>query len=239
MPAATGTMTLADLRSQFRLLTDSGAVPSLWADSEVDRLINLAYLEAADRGMLIFDRASYVITTVADTAEYALEQPIVRIKRAWLVGQTVDGVTAADQPIFTLTSDEVLDWTRWYRFGGDIMFQTVSFGTLRYGVTEDRGFILVPTPTEVREIKLEVWRLPKALLVDSTDAPEFEPIYHQRLLSWALYLAYSIPESETIDQVKADKYAAEFERDFGSPKNARQRRAALENRVLRVRPSPF
>lgn len=232
-------MNLGDLRDSFRFKAGDKAKPPLWGDKEVDRLINLAYVECVDRGLVIFDRDTFTIDTVATTWEYQLDPTIIRIKQAWLVGLTVDSVKQDDQPIFSLTSDEVLDWTRWYRFGGDIMYQTVSFGTTRYGVTENGTFIVVPTPTEVRTIRLEVWRYPKDELKGKDDEPEFAPIYHDKMLSWALYLAYRNQDAETVDGIKAAQYEADFERDFGPPVNARGRRAQLENRILRTRPSPF
>jgi len=231
---------LLALRNQFRVdIADKTTPQPLWADAEVDRLINLAYFEAVDRGLLIFDRTSFTVVTAATVREYALDPSIIRIKWAWLVGLTVDGVTDPDVPIYSMTSDEVVDWTRWSRFRSDIMYQTVSFGAMRYGVTEDRAFILVPTPTEARTIRLEVWRYPKVKLVYDADVPEIPELYHSKMLAWALHLAYDQQDTDTKDAAKAKKFADDFERDFGPPKNAQQRRAQLENRTLRTRPSPF
>lgn len=233
-------MNLGQLRQSFRRRAGDKNLPHEWEDREVDSLINLAYYEACDRGNLIFDRESFVIVTEANRAEYQLDRVITRIKRVWLVGETVDSVKADDQPLFELTSDDVLDWTRWHRFGSDIRYQAVTFGQLRYGVTEDHAFILAPTPTEVRTLRLEVWRLPTDILANEESEPEITlPIYHDKMLSWALHLAYADQDSETRDGKRSQDFAAEFERDFGPPKNAIQRRAHLENRVLRTFPSPI
>ena len=227
---------LAGLRGQFRVIADDKEAPFLWDDTEVNRLINLAYIEAVDRGLVIYDRDSFTIDTVVGLDEYPLDPSIIRIKQAWLVANVAG---EDDQPLFTLTSDEVLDWTRWYRFGGDIMYQTVSFGTTRYGVTEDRQFIVAPKPTEVRTIRLEAWRHPMTELVADADVPEIPTIYHRKMLAWAAHLAFDNQDADTADAAKAKKFAEDFERDFGPLKNAQQRRAQLENRTLRVRPSPF
>jgi hypothetical protein len=237
-PRSIERLDLAALRAEFRLLTGDTAVPALWSDAEVDRLINLALVEACDRGMLIFDRSSFTITTTPAVSEYALNPSILRIKAAWLVGLTVDAVKNDDLLLPEMTDDELTAWARWYRFGADSASSTVSFGTSRYGVTEDRKFIISPTPTEARAINFDVWRLPVVLVADS-DVPEIASIYHAKLLSWVLHLGYSKLDSETYNEKLAEKYEADFERDFGPPKNAMQRRAQLENRTLRTRPSPF
>lgn len=232
-------MNLAELRDSFRYKAGDKATPPLWKDAELDRLVNLAYIEAVDRGLTIFDRTNFTITTASGIPEYQLDRRIIKIKQPWLVGLTVDGVKADDEPIYSMTSDEIIDWTRWYRFGSDIMYQTVTFGALRYGVTEDKTFILAPTPTEVRDIRLELWRFPLVPLESKDDEPELDEIYHDKMLSWALHLAYMNQDAETVDGIKAAQYADDFERDFGPPKNARQRRAQLRNQTLRVRPSPI
>jgi hypothetical protein len=350
-------MNFGELRDEFNRLTDNYAAPSLWGADEVDSKINLAYYEACDRGMLIYDRNTFTVNTQPNVSGYPLDKRIQSIKRAFLMspvsdgssfvpevqatgsitfsgtvagatctsvkvnsieimgstytdvsgslsdfalgvatlinqnpanllytasavagvvtltanqglGATVNGMVVAatvttisvatanigsivagvtgsnnsqyvEREIFSLTDDEVLEWTRWYRWGPDIMYHPVSFGMLRYGVTEDHEFILVPRADLVRTIKLDVWRLPLVPLAQTADIPEIDTTYHYKMLAWALHLAYLKHDSETYNEKLADKYEADFERDFGPPKNAIQRRAQLQNRTLRVAPSPI
>ena len=233
-------MNLGELRDRYRLKLDDRGTPPLWSDDEADGDINLAYIEAVDRGLVIFDRTSFTVSTVATQAEYQLDPVIIRVKRAWLVGlAVVDGVTEDDIPLYEMTADEVYAWMNFDRFGSYATSPTVTFSSSSYGMTEDGAFIVVPTPSEARTIRLEVWRYPLVSLVDDNDTPEIPTIYHDKMLAWAMYLAYEKQDSDTKDAAKAKKCADDFERDFGPPKNAWQRRAQLENRTLRVRPSPF
>ena len=65
-----------------------------------------------------------------------------------------------------------------------------------------------PLPSEVAEVALEVFRLPKP--VGAGDALEIDDQHHVPLLYWAKHLAYDTHDAEIFDRHKADDYAVKF-----------------------------
>jgi hypothetical protein len=92
-----------------------------------------------------------------------------------------------------------------------------------YRVDEDGMFVLASSPAEAAVIALEVHRYPDPLESDD-DEPVVMAIYHQKMLSWALKLAYLKPDADTFDKAMSDKHDEEFTRTFGPPKTAQDHR---------------
>lgn len=92
-------------------------------------------------------------------------------------------------------------------------------GTPQYYVLDvTTGYIvLTPKPDAVGTYSLTVSRLPLTELDASalTASPDIPELYHRSLLPWAKHMAYSKPDSQTLDLQKAkieyDKFSAEVE----------------------------
>lgn len=94
-----------------------------------------------------------------------------------------------------------------------------------YAFLEDGGFIRIISPPAIDDILwLVVARLPKKTFTsnveDLTLSPEIPEQYHGDLVDWILHLAFSKPDSELQDLVKAKLYEDKFTEKFGERPSA-------------------
>ena len=61
-------------------------------------------------------------------------------------------------------------------------------------------------------LKLDVMRLPLAPIESSGDEVEVDAMYDGTLMHYALYRAYSRPDPDSMDRVRADYFLQAFER---------------------------
>ncbi len=202
-------MNLSALRSTFRVRAGDTKRPYLWSDDEVNSYINEAYTEAVDRGLVIYDRESFTVDVEVGVTNYQLDPAIIRVKGAEVTSRA--GVELDDPEPMRL-GDRRYDFT--YREYQD---------SEAYRIEEDGMFVLAFTPTEVSVIALEVHRYPDPLESDD-DEPQIQPIYHYKMLSWALKLAYLKQDADTLDPSASEKHDMEFSRTFGPPKTAQDHR---------------
>ena len=73
-------------------------------------------------------------------------------------------------------------------------------------------------------LSLEVNRIPLALMATGTDVPEIAARHHRTLVQWALFRAFSVPDSEVVDPNKAAMAEREFTKMFGLRMDATTRR---------------
>jgi hypothetical protein len=202
-------MTLAELRSLFRLKADDTRMPYLWADDEVDAYLNAAESEAAERASLIYDDTSddTAITVVAGTKRYALATSIVRLDYAELTTPPatepvqiaiIDRREAGPRSLFLIPDATAIEFN----------FEPEAAGTLRLGQ----------------------YRLPLAAMAADTDTPEIPARHHHKMLDWALHLAYMKTDSDAFDQAKADRHEAEFIANFGQRIDANVQRKQRERK---------
>jgi len=207
-------MNLSGLRDSFRVRAGDTKKPYLWSDPEVDAYINEAYTEAVDRGLVIYDRESFTVDVEVGVTDYQLDPAIIRVKGAEVTSRA--GVELDDPEPMRL-GDRRYDFT--YREYQD---------SEAYRIEEDGMFVLAFTPTEVSVIALEVHRYPDPLESDD-DEPQIQPIYHYKMLSWALKLAYLKQDADTLDPAASDKHDMEFSRTFGLPRTAQDHRQRRRN----------
>lgn len=70
---------------------------------------------------------------------------------------------------------------------------------------------VVPAPLEDTRIVLDVFRLPDERIESMTDELEVDEVYAPTLMHYALYRAYSRPDPDTMDRVRADYFREQFE----------------------------
>jgi len=114
-----------------------------------------------------------------------------------------------------------------------------------YAFLEENGFIRVISPPQSDDILwLVVARLPKIVFTDAnlTLSPEVPTQYHNDLVDWIMYKAYSKPDSDTQDLVRAKTWLDSFERKFGlrpSAQTEMNRRRYPPNMRMRSRQFGF
>jgi hypothetical protein len=206
-------MTLAQLIAQFRASANDAVAPFLFSDAAVTGWLNEAQDEACVRSLLIPDWSTTAVCSIAVTAgtsTYAAHASIINITRAAFTPTDGDEVLLHQTDAFTL------DRTRSH---------------WRTDTDEPRDFI--HTDTKIRlgcipeangTLALEVNRLPLVAMTASTDTPEISARHHRNLIPWALYRAFSVPDSETLDPNRAMLAEREFTKMFGLRPDATIRR---------------
>lgn len=202
-------MNREELRSTFRTRVLDTARPYLWKDDEVDGYINEAYIEAVDRGLVIYDRESFTVEVEVGVTKYQLDPYIIRVQGAEVTHRA--GVELVDPEPMRLGNRRYDFTMREYR------------DAEAYRVDEDGLFVLAYDPTETATIALEVHRYPAPLKEDD-DEPKIPAIYHAKMLSWAMKLAYLKPDTDTFNKTAAEGHEADFTMTFGMPKTAQDHR---------------
>lgn len=210
--------TVADLRERFRIdyADDNEGVDGddyLWSDNFFLRQLNRAETEAARRADLLYDTTSYSITLAEDDRDYALDAKIIRVDLVIYDGRALEKTTERDlyedSPSWTDNDGEP---TKWF-----VKNRTLYFDN-------------APSSNEDGDtVTLKVYRLPLSTMSDDGDSPEIDDAYHEELLHWVCWRAFSRTDSDTYDKDMADYHFAEFERVFGPPLAADVWRHQLEN----------
>lgn len=213
-----------ELLKAFRERIDDDAQPYLWSDIEVQRYLDAAHREAAERAKLIRDSTTAAVCSVAitaPTAAYTLSPLVVQVERARLANQTVP---------LTLSSLEQMD--------RDNASWESATGAPTHLLVDTEGDTLrarlVPTPTVSTTLALVVFRLPLSDLLSDDDAPEIHARYHLDLVHWMMHLAYLKRDSETLNEAKAVECAAAFGAVFGVKLDANVRRKQADRSPARV-----
>ena len=91
-------------------------------------------------------------------------------------------------------------------------------------VIDARGCVVAPGLVDLAARLREPGHEHEGMLESDDDEPVVMAIYHQKMLSWALKLAYLKPDADTFDLGLSDKHDEEFTRTFGPPKTAQDHR---------------
>lgn len=201
-------MTLAQLLAEFRVDADDRTAGYLFADVDITRWLNEAQEEACLRADLLFESSDEEMCAVyvyPQERSYALDDRWTRITQAFM---PVDGTTRE----LRLTSREELDRTQpGWRNHTNPPTALMLFDTR----VELDSYTTAPVA-----LMLEGFRLPLAPMMAATDTPEIGRTHHRRLVDWALYRGYSVPDSEVFNPDKAAKALAVFTQIFGSRPDA-------------------
>lgn len=202
-------MTLSDLIEQARIRADDTVSTAyLWTDAEWKRYANEAEREACRRARLIVDSTTVSVcrvTLAAGTKTYSLDPRVIFIRRAKLSGVAV--------PLRRVSYRD-LDRSvpGWEDETGEPMAHVPDMDTGKF-----RPY---PAPTAAGTVTLTVVRLPLCDMVQDEDEPEINDRYHESLIHWMLYRAYSKQDAETKDAQKAAENLALFEQEFGKKSSA-------------------
>lgn len=208
-------MTLEELRDAFRRDADDAVAPYLFGDEAVDASLSEAEEEAAVRADLLFESdapALCQIAVAAGTGGYALHPLMLRVTYATF--------TAADatEPCELKIIDRIeLDRIRpnWRTTTEEPRHLMVEANRLRLGCI----------PASAGTLRIEGYRLPMEPMTGDSAEPEIPAYAHRHLVQWALYRAYSKPDTETVDLQRAGAALAAFEAFFGKRPDADMRRA--------------
>ena len=209
-------MTLAQLIAQFRLDANDSVQPFLFSDAAVIGWLNEAQDEACERALLIHDWSTPAVCSISVTAgssTYRAHESIINITRATF---TPTGGSEA----LELDQTDALDLDRsrphWRTESGEPQDFIHTDTKLRLGCL----------PETAGALALEVNRLALEPMAANSDEPEIAARHHRRLIPWALYRAFSVPDSETLDPNRAALAERDFTKTFGLRPDATIQRAS-------------
>lgn len=226
-------MTLSELIQRFRILSFDKVEPYFFSDEEVTMWLNDAEREAAIRGRLIHDSSTAgvaKIPLVANQAIYPIHPAFYEIEYIGYeytapVGSTpaVDGGNR-----LTLVSHERMtdidgNWRN------NAHGQRMYGNQLRYAIQYDTSIRIIPTPLHTGVLVIEGYRVPIKPMAQLEDIPEIAAFHHEYLVFWALYRAFSVPDTETFDPNRAAMAENEFTLYFGLRPDSDLRRITRED----------
>lgn len=214
-------MNLEQLTAQFRVDADDLTEPHFWDAEWIATWLTEAQAEAAIRKRLLYEASNPAICQIAvlaDTATYDLHKSLFE-----LVHLRFQATGATTSSVLSIKAREELDRIRpgWRD----------ETGTPRHAVQDDTRITLVPRPELAGTLHVEGYRVPLKALENDTDKPELHEAHHRHLVHWALYRAFSKPDSETIDPQRAATAEAAFTRYFGPSPDADLRRSTRHDEV--------
>lgn len=106
----------------------------------------------------------------------------------------------------------------------------------QFAIQDDTTIRLVPAPDLSGELQLEGYRVPIVHMENDNDMPEINQIHHVHLIQWALYKAFSVPDSEFFDPNRAAIAEQVFTDYFGLRPDSDLRRMAREDTPQIVQP---
>lgn len=202
-------MKLSELLERFRSDADDKVTPYLWSDADVKFWLNEAEQEACRRSVLLKDSSTTEICRVtAGTSNpwIKLDPRIVRVLRAKPTSQTY--------PVGLLSSNHmdntVPNWESATGTELNSLITDLETGKLR----------TFPIMTADVAVELTVQRLPLKDMSELSHCPEIRKESHVKLVHWALFKAYSVPDIDANDPKKAVEQMALFEAEFGKPVSA-------------------
>lgn len=204
-------MTLEQLINQFRLMANDRIAPYFWSDADITHFLNEAEREAALRARLLLSETRIPVTVGA--AIYSIGKMFELEKLAFVSEGKTTALQLASQ---SFINEAYPDWTQ---KKGAPVYAMVANGWLR----------LFPEPMTDGEVVAHGYSMPENELTAPADTPEIREQYHGELVNWALYRAFSIPDSETFDPSKSALGLREFETVFGLKPSANIRQSAREN----------
>lgn len=233
-------VTLSELVQRFRIASFDKVEPYFFSDEEVTMWLNDAEREAAIRGRLIRDHSTAGVATipmVADASDYPLHPAFYEIEYIgyeYTPPLANQGLYDDEQEIKLISQEMMTSINPNWRNHNDVFNQ---YGhTLRYAVQYDTHIRLVPTPKFNGKLYVEGYRVPIKPMAGMDDVPEINAIHHEYLVQWALYRAFSVPDTETFDPNRAAIAEREFTQYFGLRPDSDLRRITREDTPHEVEP---
>jgi hypothetical protein len=226
-------MILADLLSLARNQLSDEIEPYLWSDADLVRWFNEAVDEACIRARLKQDSESDLcaIALEAGVGSYELDPAIFVVKSLWL--------STSECAVKIITRGDLeRAYPKWRTETGLPTCAAFDLDTKKLRVYP------IPTEDEAQTLYQTVWRkttederlAPEAL----QDEPAIPEEYHEGLIDWVLFRAYSRKdESETMDLGKSKAHEGDFERRFGPRPTAADLQQMAVNRKRETIPHFF
>ena len=170
---------------------------SLSSDSFL-RHLNQAQREAAQRAKLIWDQDTLNIPLLANQQSYQMDTSILQLEKIWFLGRLLQKITRAE-------------------YDRDSTPGVTLSGVPDKFFVQNRTIYLdkLPSASEAgTDLVLGAYRLPSALYGDC-DTPEIDEIYHEKLLHWVCWKAFSSADPDSINAQFAKDHYALFENAFG------------------------
>lgn len=230
-------------------ILDDAAMPYLWSNTELLRLLNYAEVQACRRAHLIIDATTAsdsgtaatagtmgqkplcVLPIIANQAVYNLSPKILQVKRLQLASMTYP----LRGPLHYPQVDE--EMAGWWGTNGTV--GTCGSGGYPDAFLNEPGntITLLLAPSVNDTAYLTVSRIPLMSFALKT-SPEIDERYHVDLCDWAAHLAYMKPDSETINLDLAKYYENIFTEKFGplpDAYSARMRKILSQKGRMRTR----
>lgn len=222
-------MTLDDLIRQFRVRSKDRVAPYLTETRDVEDWLNEAEEEACIRGRLIRDVVTADVVQIAltpGTWQYELHPAVYElIDLAIHPDGTADPYRWRGLKLVTREwlDNNVRDWRE---------RTDAHWGFHQYVVQDDRRLQVVGRIDPGDVLHIEAYRLPLVKIEESdTQEPEIARVHHRRLIDWALYQAFSVPDSDLFDPVRAQQALKDFEDYFGLRPDSDLRRTTRTDEV--------
>lgn len=220
-------MNLEQLRRRFRALAKDTLEPFLFADEDIADWLTEGEAEAAVRGRLLLEDMAPAMCTLpvsVGLAGYKLHPKMYELVdvRFRAANQT------RSVPLRLVSREWMNDNVRDWRDAGDWQYTSES---RRFAVQSETGLRIVPVPAEAGALLIEGYRLPLKALQNDSDKPEIHEASHEKLVQWALFRAFSVPDSEMFDPQRSQNALGEFTQHFGLPVDADLRRSTRTDQV--------
>ena len=213
-------MTLAELISRYRILANDKAAPFFVSDDEARDFLNEAENQACIRGRMIHaadDAEVCDLVVSAGRALYEFHPSLIEIDNCCF---RENGAARRGPPIEFHSQEWLDDCVQDWRD---------KSGAPRYAILNDTSIRLVPRPSVGGLLIFEGYRAPKHPMSKTTDSPEIARHHHEHLVQWALFRAFSIPDSEFIDPTRAAAAESAFAAYFGPLVDVDLRRLTRED----------
>lgn len=211
-------MNLSDLITAYRDEARDTAKPHFVSDATARRYANQAESEACRRARLLIDSTSELceIEFSAGESVIELDSRIISIRRA---------VTSlSPRPLRKRLVRDMDD-----QFPGWDSSDNRSIPLVIITDYETNTVRLYPPPREGGVLRLTVAREPMKGMAAQNDEPEISRRYHDALVEWIKYRAFSASDSDLYDPKKAAQALAEFEAEFGPPVSAAEEQFSFEH----------
>ncbi len=195
-------MTLAELRTRFRIEEADTQTPYLWSDGELATWINEAQDEACRRALLLVDSRSVAAkaTYLAGAIGVDLHPSVIFVRRAALASSNIPLVPKVARSM----DEEVPGWEDSMASVPRVFVPDWETGYLRFW----------PPAVAAGTVNMTVVRAPLDVASDGDDM-EILPRYQSYLLDWVRFRAYSKQDAEVFNQAKAKASEALFVSQFG------------------------
>ncbi|MFA7290896.1 MAG: DUF6682 family protein [Rhodocyclaceae bacterium] len=211
-------MTLDQLVAAFRRDIKDTKKPYLVSADDAMRYANQAQREAARRARLLVDSTSDLcqVAVTAGEAVVDIDPCIISIRRARL--------QSASRPLLKAVVRDMDD----HYAGWDSSSNTSTPYVVVVDYATDQLY-LYPTPSTSDTLLLTVTREPLEDMEADSSTPEIAPRYHEALIAWMKYRAYTADDSDLYSEAQAARANAAFEAEFGPPTSAVNERFDLEH----------